>query len=383
MTARINRSVRKPAPALDKYLAAGKTAAMHEPVPDEFARALAVSDRKAYFEQRIFVLSPFGTFATALIIFVLFAGTFLVAWVVCGRPFVSLAAGKLSIGILFWLGLWFSLMMATVLGMQRYARLKDREDIAQYAQVLRGGWESAARMTELSPQGIRLAPANIIGLAVGLAVSWFFYVTSAGQNLTAYPAMLVWMTTATTLLLMSFMRGVALTRSGGGGMRQTIDDELVIDLLRIDRLAVVGRSASRPSLIWFTISAAILLIFIGGGITPFTVSLLVACAAMGIWVFVATMEQVHRKIRAAKAIELERLRREIDALRARAAAETDASVRLQGLLAYEARIAAAPEWPFDQTTAVRVGASALILTVPWFGQAIAAYVVDHLSHIAG
>ena len=29
--------------------------------------------------------------------------------------------------------------------------------------------------------------------------------------------------------------------------------------------------------------------------------------------------------------------------------------------------------------AVRVGASALILTVPWFGQAIAQYAVEHLS----
>ena len=60
-----------------------------------------------------------------------------------------------------------------------------------------------------------------------------------------------------------------------------------------------------------------------------------------------------------------------------------ASAKLHGLLAYEKRISDAPEWPFDQTTAVRVGASALILTVPWFGQAIAAYVVEHLSHVAG
>jgi hypothetical protein len=50
------------------------------------------------------------------------------------------------------------------------------------------------------------------------------------------------------------------------------------------------------------------------------------------------------------------------------------------LLAYEARIEAVPEWPFDQTTLYRVCASALILTVPWFGQAIAGYVIEHLAH---
>ena len=41
------------------------------------------------------------------------------------------------------------------------------------------------------------------------------------------------------------------------------------------------------------------------------------------------------------------------------------------------------EWPFDQTTLVRVGASALILTVPWFGQAAAQYFVDHIANVSG
>jgi hypothetical protein len=54
---------------------------------------------------------------------------------------------------------------------------------------------------------------------------------------------------------------------------------------------------------------------------------------------------------------------------------------LQGLLAYEARIMAVHEWPFDQTTLMRVGASALILAVPWFGQAVAAFVVERFADI--
>ena len=33
-----------------------------------------------------------------------------------------------------------------------------------------------------------------------------------------------------------------------------------------------------------------------------------------------------------------------------------------------------------RSTLVRVGASALILTVPWFGQAVAGYMIDHLAH---
>jgi len=355
---------------------------MSETVPAEILHALAVSDRKAYFEQRLFVRSPFGTLATSAIIFVLLAGTFAIVWAVSGQPFVIFSGGKLVITTMLRLGLWFSLMIATVLGMQRYARVRERQDIASYAAVLRGGWQSAASMTELTPRNISLTAANMTGLALGLGVSWIFYVTGPTQGLLPYPALLIWFSTVTTALLISFTRGVALTRAAGASMRRTIDDELVIDLLRTDRLNVIGRSAARPAVVWFTISAAILLVFIGGGITLFTVGLLVACAAMGVWVFIATMAQVHRKIRATKAAEVERLRAQIDGLHHTLHSDPGAAHTLQALLAYETRIAGAPEWPFDQTTLVRLGASALILTVPWFGQAIAATLVEQLGHVA-
>jgi len=344
---------------------------------------LAASDRHAYLEQRLFVYSPVGTLATAVLIFVVLAGSFALAWEISGKPFLTVTDSQIHIGTLIRLALWFCVILTTVLGMQRYVRVKDREDLGRYAAVLRGGWESAARISQLTPGNVHLVFANIAGLAIGLGASWFFFVSSRSGNLLGYPALLIWFTVVATLLALTFTRGVVLTRAGGGSVRRTIEEELIIDLLRIDRLTVIGSSASRPALIWFAVSAAILLIFIGGGITAFTIAFLVACLAMGIWVFVATMEHVHRRILSTKAAELERLRGEIDALRVRAANEADCSVKLQGLLAYEARIMAAPEWPFDQTTLARVGASALILTVPWFGQAVAAYVVDHMSRIAG
>src|SRR5262249_14146340 len=106
------------------------------------------------------------------------------------------------------------------------------------------------------------------------------------------------------------------------------------------------------------------------------VFLLAGCAAMGIWIFLATMEMVRRKIRAAKAVELERVRDQIEAAR------DNPGEKLQGLLAYEARIQAVHEWPFDQATLVRGAASAFILAVPWFGQAIAAFAVEHMAVLA-
>jgi hypothetical protein len=357
---------------------------MEQPVPTEIKRALAEADRHAYLEQRLFVYSPFGTLATTLILFALLAGTFAIAWLASGQPFVTTLGGNIVVAKMVLAGLWFSLMLSTIAGMQRYMRNKDREDIGRYAEILRGGWASAGRITEYTGRGAPLGIASAIGLVAGLGVSWFFYVWGAsGEKITAYPVLLVWFLVATTIIVMSFTRGVVLTRASTRLVRNIVENELIIDLLRIDKLSVIGRSASRPALIWFTVCAVILLIFIGGQITPLNVFLLIGCAAMGLWVFVSTMEYTHQKIRAAKAVELERVRSEIAGLCRAAAADPVAAAKLQGVLAYEARIAEVQEWPFDQTTLIRVCASALILTVPWFGQAIAAYVVDHVSRIAG
>ncbi len=109
--------------------------------------------------------------------------------------------------------------------------------------------------------------------------------------------------------------------------------------------------------------------------------MLLFSAGMGLWTFMRPMERVHRRIRAAKAAELERIRD----IHCRACA--DASLprpmpraRLHGLLAYEKRIEDVREWPFDQTTALRLSAYLLIPAVPWFGQAIAQYFVERLAH---
>jgi hypothetical protein len=125
------------------------------------------------------------------------------------------------------------------------------------------------------------------------------------------------------------------------------------------------------------------LFFVGGDLNWLTGLLIAACAAMGISHFAIVMSRIHRLIMQAKSQELEHIRRQIETQRSAMTSDDHAATRLHGLLAYEKRITEAPEWPFDQTTLLRVGASTLILTVPWFGQAIAAYVVDHLSRFAG
>jgi hypothetical protein len=355
---------------------------MSDTLPDELSNALRVSDRNAYFEQRLFVVSPFGFPATTVLIFVLLLGSLAVVLTLSNVPIVIQAHGRILITYIALQGAWFCLMNTVVLAMQRYSRLRERADLPAFARVLRGGWASAAQLTELTPAGVPLVFATLAGLVIGIVASWLFYIRGT-DNLSHSPLALVWFFFATTLIITLFTRGVALTRAGNRGFRKALDEELIIDLLRVDRLSVIGRSAARVALIWFMVSAVMLLAFIGGGVTLFTMALIFGACAIGAWVFLSTMEYVHMEIRATKAAELEVLRREIETIRPQTGHQSDAAQRLQGLLAFEKRIAEAPEWPFDQPTLLRVFASPLILTVPWFGQAIAATVVEHLGHIAG
>lgn len=346
---------------------------MGESVSADIAARLAREDRKAYAEQRLFVLSPLNTLWTAVVIFLVLLGSYAAAADFSATPMLVHDGTRVALSTGARFALIFSLLIATVLGMQRFSRERERRDILAHAAVLRGGLADACEVTALTPASARLVRATLIGLAIGAVLCWTIVPPIPSLQSAATYAWFVLVTLVTSVL---FARGVALTRGGARGMRETIANKLVVDLLRIDRLSVIGRSAARSALVWFVISAVICLFFIGGRIDLFTVLLLLGCAAMGIWIFLATMETVRRKIRTAKAEELERVRREIEGAR------SDPGERLQGLLAYEARIQSVHEWPFDQTTLVRVVASAFILTVPWFGQAVAAFAVEHLAAVA-
>lgn len=338
---------------------------------------LSASDRKAYFEQRVFVLSPFNTFVTATLLFLGVAGSFALIAGIEGLNIVTTAPDGMTIDNRARIAFILSLMLATVLGIQRHVRVRERGELALAATIYRDGLSTMRRIAALTPPNAHLGIASLAGLLLGGIISWLAFVRDPA--FASHPLILCWFSIVVTLLTMSFTRGIELTRQGSKSGVAAIESDLVIDLLRIDRLSFLGRSAARFALIWFTIGAVSCLFFVSNGITKFTVSLIAVLLLIGALTFFGMMERVHRRILIAKQHELERVRTQIDFVRSEALADAGAAQRLQGLLAYEARIAAAPEWPFDQTTLVRLCASALILTLPWFGQAIAAYLIEHLG----
>jgi hypothetical protein len=335
-------------------------------------------DRHSYFEQQVFAFSPFGILVTATLLFALFAGSFVLVSAIDGKVALSLARNGLTIAGQARDAFTLSLLIAVALGLQRYSRVKDCEELAEFRARRQNRAVVPADFAPMSPTPRSVLSATVIGIIFGAVATFTILPTARGSMETGVFA---WYLVTNSFVAALFARGIALTRAGGRLSRDFIDRELSIDLLRIEQLNMIGRLAARGALIWFAVSAVLCLFFIGGQMTTVALTFVIGGLAFGVGHFVATMQHMHHRIHAAKSAELERIRARIDAVRHEAHADAGAAQRLQGLIAYETRISATPEWPFDQPTALRVAASALILTVPWFGQAIAGTVVDRIGQV--
>ncbi|MBI3678581.1 MAG: hypothetical protein HY243_18380 [Proteobacteria bacterium] len=336
------------------------------------------------FEHRLYMLSPFGILATTALIFVLLYGGFLLIATLERAPTISFADRHITMSSGAWPALVLVLLCCTALGVQRYIRTRELADVESFTAIFKSGRSTADIMGQWAPHDAKLGRATFAGLLLGVVASVAILASqSTASGFRSHIGTMVWFLVVITLLMMSFTRGVEMSRKAGASFRKLMESELVIDLLRVENLAVLGRSAARGALIWFSVTAVVCLFFVGGGMDWFTVALLVACAAMGLWMFVGTLHAVHRKIHAAKTAELEHTRREIEQTRRQIGSDPHAASRLQGLLAYETRIHGVREWPFDQSTAVRVAAYVLIPAIPWFGQAVAQYFVEHFVRFSG
>lgn len=354
---------------------------MSEDVATAPAPGPAVLPSNLPFEQQIYTRSPVGLVATTAVVLLVLFGSFLTVASIEHVTTIHRTPNGLAFSDASWPALVLSLLCCAALVLQRYARIAEARDAPAFARILTGGMASAAVITGAAvPRETRLARATLVGLAAGLVFSVLIRLSETREGHLIPPMTLIWYACATTFLNVLFARGFEQTRAGNRSYADTLNSELKIDLLRTDTLAVLGRSAARSALIWFIISAVACLFFVGGDLNWLTIILVVSCAAVGLGLFVSIMSRIHKQIVAVKQTELEHVRCRIEAERATFHTDAVSAANLHGLLAYEKRIADAPEWPFDQPTLVRVGAYILIPTIPWFGQAVVQYFIEHLAH---
>lgn len=157
-----------------------------------------------------------------------------------------------------------------------------------------------------------------------------------------------------------------------------------IDLLRVERLAPLVRMALRRSLLWIVGSTIGSLFFLSNEIDR-TVLLpfFFAIASVAILVLVPPLYGIHKRIRAEKERELDRVRGLIAADRdvlledaPDAQATSLALERLPASLALEQRISNVREWPIDLPTLGRFSFYLGIPVLSWLGGALMEKVVD-------
>jgi hypothetical protein len=336
-----------------------------------FAPAELQTSQDVPFEERLFLASPLGVVGTAALIFALAAGSYFLLAAVVHYPIVGVNGWPNVPTIIP--GIAASLLLATVLGMQRYANIQQQADETAFAAIIANRVAGAAA----TPRPSHMLVASVAGAAAGMATT---VLSVPAQVLHGYPALYAWQFVVITLLGVLAGRGVVTAARAGRSLRSMIDEGLTIELLHTDRLAVIGRQSARNALVWFSVIAVMCLYFVGGNAGGATIPIAVACAGVGLWMFVHPMVGIHHRIQLAKEAELDRLRDEIGQAVAAERSDPAAAARLPGLIAYEARIQAVREWPFDHSTLVRVGAYVLLPTIPWFGEAAVSDLLQRLAH---
>jgi len=322
------------------------------------------------FDQKLFEVSPVGTLLTSLAIFVAFLGSFELLALATHYPLGDQLTLSPREGA--WPAAVLSLLIAVVLGMQRYARLKDLGDAPALERVIH--CDAMAMSFDSAGVGRRIRRAGAVGAIAGIAAAFAAVPVYVRHD---HLAIFLWFAVVLAITGALFARGAALTRAAARQFALRIDRDLKVDLLRVDELSIIGRSSARTALIWLCAAAVICLFFVSGNAPVPVIATIVLAAGMAFWIFFRSLDHVHRRIRDAKRAELDRLRHSIAAARIEAIKDHAAATRLHGLLAYETRIEAVREWPFDQLTLIRVAAYVLIPAVPAFGQVALKFVAQH------
>ena len=338
------------------------------PVNDHAISAADSAPQSSLVEQRLFEFSPLGTVGTAIAIFVVLLGSFEIC--------ATLAHYALKDQLSFdpheggWPATILSLLLAVSLGLQRYARLKDEEDAPALARILP---RDPDEVTVDPVARAKVRTASFLGAAIGALAT--FLIVAAGVR-TGHFLVFAWFVVVDALVCAMFARGAVFTKYSAIGFARRVDRHLKVDLLRVDDLSIIGRSSARVALIWLCAAAVVCLFFASGQVPALVIATVIMSVGIGIWIFFRSLSHVHCVIRDAKRAELDRVRRAIAAFQQQAEHDHTAAVRLHGLIAYETRIEAVHEWPFDQLTLMRMGAYALIPAVPSLGQIF-------MTHFAG
>jgi len=215
----------------------------------------------------------------------------------------------------------------------------------------------------------------LIGLAAGLGhdalliggTDLTMVITHAPTALTTVYTVIVWIVmTATISSLVE--NAVLFTRLGS---------RVPIPLLDIRALIPFGGVAVSSTLAMIGAQAAFPLMFFEANVSYLSyLPGLIATALPMIYLFTAPVLPIHRRIVAAKRLELERIGSLVRSVAGRDGQSVRAYGDLAPLLIYRREIDSASEWPFDSTVMSRLALYLVIPPLTWVGAALIELAVD-------
>jgi hypothetical protein len=251
--------------------------------------------------------------------------------------------------------------------------LEDIERLGALAGVAPAEVAKAVRGNAKSPRSFRA-----VALAVSLVIGVVIIPLSSGvefSSLAGWDLHHVWGVATNVAVFFLTIDGAWLAIQGWRTIERYTRVHLSIDLLDHQTLASIGRIGLRGAVLWLggtTIAST--LTWGMNRIAPLVVILAITLTLATVS-FLLPPKIASGRLREAKRAELARVRAKI--ARARDAALTGAggaaaeqAALLPGLLAYEARIEAVREWPYDTSTLVRFTLLAVIAAGSWLGGAI-------------
>ena len=270
------------------------------------------------------------------------------------------------------LGLVLAYLCAALWLGQRWVR-RGFPDLHPVVEASEAEW-SAWRARALSRGAVRLARAAALGAAGGVIVD----VIGARANDAAafWTGHLVWVYILNPALFA--MMGMLIAMSNArAGVYQELGRRARVTLGDIAPLAPFARAGLRTALLWFVGTSLASLLLVDTDSPMLVISILLATTAIAVASLLAPSRGVHERLRDAKRRELGWLRAEIArASGALRAGDAPGAAQLPALLAWEARVLAAPDWPFDSGTVARFGLFLLVPAGSWLGGALVERVVE-------
>jgi hypothetical protein len=270
------------------------------------------------------------------------------------------------------LGLVLAYLCASLWLGQRWAR-RDFDDLRPAVEASDEEW-SAWRLRAISPGAASLASAAALGFVFGIVVDVIG--ARAKDALAFWAGHRVWVHALNPLVFAALGVLVATSRERAG-VYQEIGRRARVSVGEIGTLAPFARVGLRTALLWFLGTSLAALLLVDTDSPMLVISILLATTIFGAAALIAPSRGVHERMRAAKRDELAWLRGEIArASRALRAGQPAGAAQLPALLAWEARVAGAPEWPFDGGTALRFSLFLLMPLGSWLGGALAERAVN-------